>query len=136
MKLSDAERKALVALRLEKAFRAYAEAKGVAPLGYWETVANRLYYAAFDAVSALLAANGDGPQTHGGAIQLFGQRFVRTGAVPADMGRLYHRLFTLRQTGDYDDSYAVSEADVAPYLEPTGRLIETVAAIARQLVGE
>ena len=136
MTLSLEERKALVEMRLQKASRAYGEAKGVLALGYWETIANRLYYAAYNAVSALLIANGDDPHTHSGVIHLLGQKFVTTGRVSSEMGRLYHKLFSLRQTGDYDDSYSLCEADVAPYVETTGELIDTVAALARQMTTE
>ena len=76
MSLSYEERKAVVEFRIEKAIRAYEQAKGVIPLMYWETIANRLYYAAYNAVSALLMANGDNAQTHAGVTHLFGMRFV------------------------------------------------------------
>ena len=132
MTLTLEERKAVVETRLGKAVRVYGEAKGVLTLGYWETIANRLYYAAYNAVSALLIANGDDPHTHSGVIHLLGQKFVTKGLVSSEIGQLYHTLFSIRQTGDYDDSYSLSEADVAPYVEPTGKLIEEVASLARK----
>lgn len=100
MSLSKEERKAIVEFRIEKAFRAFNEANGVIKLGYWETIANRLYYAAYNAASALLIANGDNAQTHSGVIHLFGLRFIKTGIFGSDMGKLFHSLFTMRQTGD------------------------------------
>lgn len=136
MSLSQEERRAVVEFRVEKAFRAYEQAKGVLGLKYWETIANRLYYAAYNAVSALLIANGDTAQTHSGVIHLFGLHFVKTGIVSSDMGRLYHSLFTMRQTGDYDDTYGLTEQDVLPYVEPTGQLIEQVSVLAKQLIEE
>lgn len=136
MSLSQEERRAVVEFRIEKAFRAYEQAKGVLGLKYWETIANRLYYAAYNAVSALLIANGDTAQTHSGVIHLFGLHFVKTGIVSSDMGRLYHNLFTMRQTGDYDDTYGLTEQDVLPYVEPTGQLIEQVSTLAKQLIEE
>ena len=136
MSLSQEERRAVVEFRIEKAIRAYEQAKGVLGLKYWETIANRLYYAAYNAVSALLIANGDTAQTHSGVIHLFGLHFVKTGIVSSDMGRLYHSLFTMRQTGDYDDTYGLTEQDVLPYVEPTGQLIEQVSMLAKQLIEE
>ena len=136
MSLSQEERRAVVEFRVEKAFRAYEQAKGVLGLKYWETIANRLYYAAYNAVSALLIANGDTAQTHSGVIHLFGLHFVKTGIISSDMGRLYHSLFTMRQTGDYDDTYGLTEQDVLPYVEPTGQLIEQVSVLAKQLIEE
>ena len=136
MSLSQEELRAVVEFRVEKAFRAYEQAKGVLGLKYWETIANRLYYAAYNAVSALLIANGDTAQTHSGVIHLFGLHFIKTGIISSDMGRLYHNLFTMRQTGDYDDTYGLTEQDVLPYVEPTGQLIEQVSTLAKQLIEE
>ena len=91
MKLTDEERKAIVEFRIDKSLRAYEQAKGVINLGYWETAANRLYYAAFKAVSALLTASGNDTQTHAGAMQLFGQKYIKTGILPREKGKLYHQ---------------------------------------------
>ena len=128
------ERKAIVEFRIGKAKRAYTEAKGIAELKYWETVANRLYYAVYNAVSALLVANGDSAQTHSGVIHLFGLRFIKTGVFSSDIGRLYHRLFTMRQTGDYDDTYELTEEDVSPCIEPAGQLLDVVVAKTTEII--
>lgn len=132
MSLCSDERKAIVEFRIEKAIRAYTQAKGVVALEYWETIANRLYYAAFNAVSALLIANGDKAQTHTGVIHLFGMRFINSGIFSKEDGRLYHKLFTMRQTGDYDDTYGLSDIDVLPLIEPAGELITKVIVKARE----
>ena len=58
MSLTSDERKAVVEFRIEKARRALEQAQGVVELQYWETIANRLYYAAYNAVSAMLIAYG------------------------------------------------------------------------------
>jgi len=134
MNLTQDERKAVVESRLEKANRAYEQAKGIVELKYWETIANRLYYAAYYAVSALIVAHGEQPQTHSGVIHLLGMHFIRTGILNADIGKLYHRLFTMRQTSDYDDTYGLTEEDVLPYIEPTGQLIEKVGALAKTMI--
>ena len=118
MSLSYEERKAVVEFRIEKAIRAYEQAKGVIPLMYRETIANRLYYAAYNAVSALLIANGDNAQTHAGVTHLFGMRFVNTGVCSKDDGRFYHKLFTMLQTCHYDDTYGLSDIDLLPLVEP------------------
>ena len=136
MSLSNEERKAIVEFRIEKAIRAFKEAKGVIKLGYWETIANRLYYAAYNAASALLIANGDTAQTHSGVIHLFGLRFIKTGVLSSDMGKLFHSLFTMRQTGDYDDTYGLTEDDVIPNVEPTGKFIDEVTTLAKELLNE
>ena len=134
MGMTGNERTAVVELRIAKAYRAYAEAKGNVELKYWETAANRLYYAAFDAVIALLAAIGCDAQTHSGVRHICSLKFIKTGIIPNEAGQLYHRLFALRQTGDYDDTYEVSDGDVLPNVAATGELIDTIAALAREMV--
>jgi hypothetical protein len=42
MSLTDDERRAVVIFRLEKGQNTLAEAKGIAQMGYWTAVANRL----------------------------------------------------------------------------------------------
>ena len=134
MSLNVEERKAVVEFRLEKAQRAFEQASGVVQMHYWETIANRLYYAAYNAVSALLIAYGYSAQTHSGVTHLFGLHFVKTGLVPSDFGRLYHQLFSMRLTGDYDDTYGLTEDDVQPYIEPARILIDTVSQLAREQI--
>ncbi len=136
MGMTDDERLAVVEFRIEKSLRAFEQAKGVVELKYWETIANRLYYAAYNAVSALLIANGDTAQSHSGVIHLFGLNFIRTKIFSAETGKLYHKLFTMRQTGDYDDTYGLTENDVLPYIEPTGQMIGEIVGYARKLVTE
>ena len=53
--LNDEDRREIVKYRLEKSLRTYNEAVGSIANGYVETAANRLYYAAYYAVSALFS---------------------------------------------------------------------------------
>jgi len=126
MTLSSDERQAIVIFRLQKAEAALREAEGNLEMQYWAVVANRLYYAAYYTVSALLVYNGFEAQTHGGIIRLFGLHFISKGIISKESGRLYSRLFELRQTGDYDDIYILSKEDVDHLIEPTRNLINEV----------
>ena len=136
MSLNIEERTAVVEFRLEKAQRAYEQACGVEEKGYWETIANRLYYAAYNAVSALLIAYGYSAQSHSGVIHLFGQHFIKTGILSRERGKLYHDLFTMRLTGDYDDTYGLTGSDVLPHMKPAKQLIEEVSALALRKIKE
>jgi len=117
MTLSNDERKAIVAFRLEKAFRTLEEAQGIASLKYWTAVANRLYYACYYATSALLIENKYYAQTFRGVIHLLGMHFIREGTVSKESGKFYSHLFELRQTGDYDDLFDLTEEDVSPLIK-------------------
>ena len=136
MSLTFDERKAVVEFRIEKARRAFEQAKGVVELQYWETIANRLYYAAYNAVSAMLIAYGYTTRSHDGVIHLFGQHFVKPGIVDVKDGKLYHHLFTMRLTGDYDDTYGLTSEDVLPLIDPALELIEKAITLATNKLSE
>ncbi|KAA6303561.1 MAG: hypothetical protein EZS26_000112 [Candidatus Ordinivivax streblomastigis] len=123
MKLSEEERNLVVVHRLQKAKDTLREAKGNIDLGYWHTAANRLYYACYYATSALLIKYEHSPQTHSGVIGLFGEHFVSKGIVSNEAGKLYRKLFELRQTGDYNDWINIEAADIQPLVIPAEEYI-------------
>lgn len=129
MGLTEEERKAIVAYRLEKARAAFSQVEGVLPLEYWEIIANRMYYAAFYAVSALLISDGYEAHTHNGVIQLFGLHYIKPEKVSLENGKLYSKLFSLRLTGDYSDNYNLTKDDVFPLIEPTERFIDAISSL-------
>ena len=97
VQLSDADRKEVVKYRLEKANRTYQEAIGSIKNGYVETAANRLYYAAYYAVSALLISYKYEVSTHNGVIQMFGKVFLRNNIIDKKYGKIFNQLFSDRQ---------------------------------------
>lgn len=132
MSLNQEEREAIVIYRLEKATKTLEEARCNLPMQFWSLIANRMYYAAYYAVSALLIVNGHTAKTHETILRVFGLYFVKTGVFPTEQGRLYNKLFTLRLTGDYNDHYDLEEQDVLPLFAPTEQLIADVAQEARK----
>ena len=62
---------------------------------------NRLYYAAFYAVSAVLLYRGESFRKHAGVRAAFHSHLVKQGLVKVEWGKLYDRLFEDRQEGDY-----------------------------------
>ncbi|MDR1584528.1 MAG: HEPN domain-containing protein, partial [Prevotellaceae bacterium] len=99
-----------------------AEANAV-QLKDWAVAANRLYYAVYYIVSALLVKNNYIAHTYAGTRILFNQHFIKTGIVSKELGRLYSKLFETRQMGDYDDFFDLEEKDIFPLLEPVNAFI-------------
>jgi len=126
MKLNKNEREAIVTYRLEKAKETLIEAEGNIEMKYWHTAANRLYYACYYAVSALLIANGFTAQTHSGVIHMFGLHFIKTCKISKELGKFYSDVFELRQTGDYSDIISIEENEVKPMLKPAKEFIQTI----------
>lgn len=119
--LTEEEKKALISNKIRRSRETWVEAKGIMESKYWYAAANRMYYACYYMVSALLMKHGHSAHTHGGAISLFGQNFVKTGIISSELGKFYSQLFELRQTGDYDDWKVVTENDIMP-LVPTAEV--------------
>ena len=127
MSLTNDERKAIVDYRLEKADLAFNESKKVAAISLWNISANRLYYALYYAVSALLIHDGHPVNTHRGVIAMFGNYYIRTGIFASEDGRLYSDLQTMRNNSDYNCSYDATQQEIEPMIEPAKRLIDKVS---------
>ena len=135
MGLTDENRKDIVTYRIERSFVALEQAKGNLQMGYLEITANRLYYAAYYAASALLITNEIRVKSHEGCIGQFNLHFVKTGLVPIDMGKLFSTLFDMRLTGDYSDRFDLTEEDVVPNIQRTEDFIVKVTNLAKEKVG-
>lgn len=110
------EVKTLVLYRLERAHEAIDEAIILLENGYTNTFVNRLYYACFYAVSALLLTKGLSSSKHSGVRALFHQNFLKYGTVNSKQGELYDKLFDTRQKGDYADLVRFNIDEVRPWL--------------------
>lgn len=132
MGLSDENRHDVVKYRIERAYIALEQAKKNLQINCLEVTANRLYYAAYYAASALLIAYGVRTKSHEGNISQFGQQFVMTGMLSKDLGKFYNQLFQMRLTGDYGDTFGLTEDEVVPKIQPTEGFVNTVTALAKQ----
>ena len=106
-------RKALIEYRLTQAKDSIREADVLLQSTMsLRSVMNRLYYAMFYAVLALLQEKEMGTSKHSGAIALFDREYVKTGSFPKEMSKALHRAFTLRQKGDYMEETEVTTKDI------------------------
>ena len=126
MSLKEEDRKVLVTLELEKADKTWMQLDIQIQAELWDMAANRLYYALFHAVSALLIHDSHEVGTHRGAVNKFSLYYVKTDIFSKDEGRLYSRLQQLREDGDYNCSIDVEKEEVEEKIEPTRQLIEKI----------
>ena len=130
MSMDVENRKDIVSYRIERANTALEHAKLNYQLNCLEVTANRLYYAAYYAVSALLIANKIPAHSHEGNVTQFGLHFVKTGIVDREDGKLLSHLLTMRLKGDYSDRFGLTTDDVFPYIEPTEAFIRKIVSLA------
>lgn len=83
-----------VKYRFHRAEETFEEALILAENGKWNAVVNRLYYACFYAVIALLLKNKIETQSHEGARTQFGLLFIKTGRIDRENGKLFTKCLT------------------------------------------
>jgi len=100
----------LIHYRITRAFETISEAETMIANNHWNASVNRIYYACFYAVSALLLTQNISPSTHKGTRQMFGLHFVQNGQIPKNLAKYFNDLFDRRQSGDYDDFIQFDES--------------------------
>jgi uncharacterized protein (UPF0332 family) len=112
------DKETLIQYRLERSREALDDARLMfeengSPAG----VVNRAYYAMFYSTLAILMTIGKGSSKHQGVIALFDQHFIKTGIFPKELAKTLHRIFELRQVGDYRDLLVISKEQAKEVLE-------------------
>lgn len=65
------------------------------------SIINRVYYAMFYAVLALLVNEPYASSKHTGVLAYFNKNFIKSSHLPEALGRSLNKAFELRQRGDY-----------------------------------
>ena len=124
--MTNEERKDIITYRIENAKTTLVEVKSHIENGFYNTAVNRMYYACFYAVSALLIANKIQVKSHEGVRQQLGLHFVLTGKISQEQGKFYSLLYSKRTAGDYED-FLTHDKDTVDLLYP--RSVEFISQI-------
>ena len=117
----------LIKYRLEEAENSIKEAEVLLREGMsLRSVMNRLYYAMFYAVLALLQEKELWTSKHYGAISLFDREFIKSGVFDKELSKTLHRAFELRQKGDYMEQSEVTRNDVEEMFPKTKDFVNKV----------
>jgi uncharacterized protein (UPF0332 family) len=132
MSLSDEERRVIVNLEIEKAYRHYNQALIMQREEQWDGMANRLYYAVFHAVSALMIHDSIAVNTHKGSHALFALHYIKTGRLSKAYGDLYRKLERMREESDYNCTYEDEPEVLQNNIIPAKEMIDTIAQMVRE----
>jgi len=116
----------LILYRIARAREALEEARILADSGHWNACVNRLYYACFYVISALLSKNDLSSSKHSGLRSFFNHHFVKTGIIPKETAIIYNSLYERRQEGDYEVFVSFQETDVKPWLRDAEMFVDSV----------
>ena len=123
----EADKKALAQYRLEQAGESLDEAKFLltgekSP----RSIINRVYYAMFYAILALLIYEPYSSSKHSGVLGYFNRRFIKEGVFNREMGRWVNKAFELRQRGDYREYFEVTRDQSADLMAKAGQFVSIV----------
>ena len=127
-------KKELIRYRRERAKGTLEEAKIVFENKKLFATVNRIYYAIFYEVVALLLTKDLSSSKHSGVRGLFNKEFVKNGIVPEELGEFYNKLFEFRQRGDYEDFVEFEETQVKQWLTQAESFIDTVDKIIEKIM--
>jgi len=127
--MKPGERDELVRYRLQCANEALAEARLLMSGDHLRGSTNRLYYAMFYDVVALLATRDVYPKTHKGVRQQFSLLFLSERLIPEHLGLAYSELFERRHSGDYDDFVSIDGEAVTRLHEQTVGMLNPIEGI-------
>lgn len=89
---------------------------------------NRLYYACFYAVEALLRTEGRSASKHSGVQSLFNRWWIKPGRISKDLGEFYNKMFSMRDATDYGIDPNLDATEVAQWLQQAQQFVGTVSS--------
>jgi len=113
---NDLHGETLVRYWLEKAQEALESAKSEYKAGRLSFAINRIYYACFYAVSAVLRERGKKFKKHKGVRSALHRDMVKNGVIEERWGRFYDDVFESRQRGDYQPIVSFESEQVEEYI--------------------
>ena len=116
----------LAKYRLEKAKNTLSDAKKYISDATSESTVNRIYYAMFYAVNALLITKGLSSSKHSGVRAFFNKEIVNKGLVEKRWGEFYSDMSKRRQKGDYQDFVEFDKQEVEEWLKKAEEFVRTI----------
>jgi uncharacterized protein (UPF0332 family) len=125
----------LIRYRKDKARETLDDARMLLRDGTPSSALNRIYYAMFYEVLALLHTKDLSSSKHTGVRALFNEHFVKAGIVPVELGRLFSRMYDFRQKSDYGDFVKIQPEKVSEWFEQAVAFINEIDQIIEGSLG-
>ncbi len=128
MNESEAQ-KTLIGLWLKKAEESLASAELELNAGHANFAVNRLYYACFYAVTALLLQDGKQFTRHSAVKSEFIRTYIKPERIDVKWNKFYQKLFDDRQEGDYIPTATFEASDVSTCLQQSREFIDLIRSL-------
>ena len=120
------EKHALSEYRLSRAEETLDDAKANLEQERYESAANRAYYAAFQALRAVLSLDGIDRKSHSGVIAEFRRLYVKTGFFQSSISKTIDDLSHARNLSDYNDFYRTERDTAVKLVQGAETVVNTV----------
>ncbi len=126
----------LAKYRLGKARNTLSDAKRYIGDATLESTVNRIYYAMFYAVNAILITKRLSSSKHSGVLALYNKEIVNRGLIEREFGEFYSDMFKRRQKGDYEDFVIFEKEDVEQWLKKAEEFLNKIEKLALTIIEE
>jgi len=128
------ELKKIVDYWIEKATDSLNAAQDELRAGRLSFSVNRIYYACFYIVSAVLLQNRLRFKKHSGVRSAFHKHIVKPGLINRKYGEFYDELFEARQRGDYIELVQFEKEQVENWLKKAKKFVNDVILLIEHFV--
>lgn len=97
---------------------------------------NRIYYAIFYEVIALLLTKELSFSKHSCVRSLFNKKFIKPGIISEEYGDFYNRMYGFRQRGDYEDFVEFDYEKVKSWFDNTKDFIDSIEQVIRKAMNK
>ena len=112
---------------IEKAEKFLKTAEQALCIGDYDSCVSRCYYAMFFMAEAALLTKNLSASSHKGVISLFGEHFIKTGKLDKELGKALRRAYDLRQRGDYETGFMVTEEEARKRLGIAKNFVKAIS---------
>jgi len=116
----------IIKYRRERAKETLEDAKILFENKRLRSTVNRIYYALFYEVTALLFSRNLSSPKHSGIISIFNKEFIKKKIVPIELGKFYNMMYQFRHMGDYEDFIEFDEEDVKKWLDKAKNFLKEI----------
>jgi len=121
----------VVSYWIEKANDSLNAAHDDLKAGRFSFSVNRIYYACFYAVSALLLQSRLKFKKHSGVRAAFHKHIVKPGLISREHGQFYDEIFEARQRGDYIELVRFEKEQVEKWLKQASEFVKVVKSLIK-----
>ena len=119
-------KKIFIRIWMDKAVESLASAELELKEGHINFAVNRLYYAYFYAVTALLLRDGKQFTKHSAVRSEFNRTYIKTNKVDTKWNKFYQKLFEDRQESDYMPTATFEAEDVSLSIQQAHEFIDLI----------